>query len=365
MSLEADVTKTTASGDPGGGPSDGGGQTDTTPDLPAVDEGLAKVLHIIQTGNRFVVTGHMAPDGDVLGSMSALALVLRRLGKEAVVYNKDPAPQKYAFLPLMDELTNELTGTFDAAFIVDCCEPSRVSPTFADDVGDAKLVAIDHHATPLDNVDFGYHDETAAATGVLIYRLAHRLGVDVDSALGQGVFVAIVTDTGNFRYSNAGPESFSIASDLVDVGVDPHNISRHLYENEPLAKLKLLGEALSRLELSHDGRIAWMLMPDGSLDSLGALPEMLDGAVDYGRQVAGVEVSCLIRRNDDDPSQFRLSLRSKGLIDVEAVASHVGGGGHRMASGSRFAATSLQDAATQIRGHLEAALAAADASNAS
>lgn len=336
----------------------GPGRSATVPDVPAVDTGLLQVLDLIDKGQRFVVTGHMSPDGDVLGSMSALALVLRRLGKEAVVYNKDPAPPKYAFLPLMDELTGELPpGGFDAAFIVDCCEPERVSSTFAQDVGDAKLVAIDHHATPFDKVDFGYHDEKAAATGILVYRLARRLGVHVDAELGQGVFVAIVTDTGNFRYSNAGPEAFSVASDLVDAGVNPHNISRHLYENEPLSKLKLLGEALSRLELSKDGRIAWMLMPDGCLDRLGATAEMLDGAVDYGRQVSGVEVSCLIRRNDDDPSQFRLSLRSKGLVDVEAVAAALGGGGHRMASGCRMEASSLEDAAAQVRALLDAALA--------
>jgi phosphoesterase RecJ-like protein len=329
----------------------------TVTDIPPVDPGLLLVLDLIEKGNRFVVTGHMSPDGDVLGSMSALALVLRRLGKEAVVFNRDPAPDKYAFLPLMDELVNELPeGPFDAAFIVDCCEPARVSPDFGEAMGDAKLVAIDHHATPFDKVDFGFHDEKAAATGVLIYRLARTLGVHIDAELGQGIFVALVTDTGNFRYSNAGPESFSIASDLVNVGVNPHAISRHLYENEPMAKLKLLGEALSRLELSHDGRIGWMLMPDGALDHLGATPEMLDGAVDYGRQVAGVEVSCLIRRNDSDPTEFRLSLRSKGLVDVEAVAAKLGGGGHRMASGSRFKASSLEDAAAQVRAHIEAAL---------
>ncbi len=349
MSLGSDVTIADL-------PASDARRATTVPDINVVDAGLAQVLELIDTGSRFVVTGHRSPDGDVLGSMSALALVLRRLGKEAIVYNRDPAPRKYAFLPLMDELVNELPeGPIDAAFIVDCCEPERVSEGFADAVGDAKLVAIDHHATPFDKVHFGYHDESAAATGVLVYRLARRLGVHIDADLGQGVFVAIVTDTGNFRYSNAGPESFAIASDLVDVGVNPHNISRHLYENEPLAKLKLLGEALSRLELSHEGRIAWMLMPDGCLEGLGATAEMLDGAVDYGRQIAGVEVSCLIRRDDDNPAQYRLSLRSKGLIDVEAVAAKVGGGGHRMASGSRFEASSLEDAAAQVRGHLEAA----------
>lgn len=323
----------------------------------ASDPRMTDVLNVIGRGHRFLITGHMNPDGDVLGSMSALALVLQRLGKEAVVYNRDPAPARYAFLPLMDRLVQEVPKEpFDAVFIVDCCEPQRVGSAFAQAVAGAQLGAIDHHAVPPDDLDFYYHDAGAAATGVLIYRLARALGVDVDDAIGQGIFVALVTDTGNFRYSNAGPEAFTVASALVDVGVDPHAISRHLYENEPLARLKLLGDALGRLELSDEGRIAWLLMPADCLDQHGASPEMLDGAVDYGRQVAGVEVSCLLRRNDDDPSEFRMSLRSAGAVDVQAVARQLGGGGHRMASGGRFAAASMEAAAAKVRTLLMAAL---------
>jgi len=328
------------------------GVTDATPEHAGdgADPRMKQVLEVVDRGRRFLITGHMNPDGDVLGSMSSLALVLQRLGKETVVYNRDPAPSRYAFLPLMDRLVQKVPDeAFDAVFIVDCCEPQRVGPGFAQATGEAPIGAIDHHAAPPDDLDFHYHDAGAAATGVLIYRLARALGVEVDEAIGQGIFVALVTDTGNFRYSNAGPEAFGIASALVDVGVDPHAISRQLYENEPLARLKLLGDALGRLTLSDEGRIAWLLMPEGCLEEHGASAEMLDGAVDYGRQVAGVEVSCLLRRNDDDPSEFRMSLRSAGAVDVQAVARKLGGGGHRMASGGRFAAASMEAAAAKVR----------------
>jgi len=318
---------------------------------------LEAVVAAIVAGHRFVVTGHRNPDGDVLGSMAALTVVLRRLGKEVVVFNRDPVPQQFAFLPIATELRTDLTdvGPIDVACLVDCSDPDRAVNGFADMVPGARIVALDHHPGAVGAVDVCCHDTDAPAVGVLVHRLAEALGVEVDAEIGEGILVSIVTDTGSFRYSNTNVEAHDIAGRLLAAGVDGHQIASALYEAEPLAKLKALGLALSALELSDDGRVAWMIMSPELLGEDGGSVELLDGVVDYGRRVRGVEVACMVRASRTS-GLFRVSMRSRGLIDVEAAAVELGGGGHRFAAGCELPAPDLQAAVVRVRAALAAVL---------
>ena len=318
---------------------------------------VGAIVEVIRSGRRFVVTGHMNPDGDVAGSMSALGCLLTRLGKEVVVYDRDPMSEQLSFLPLSSDLVTELPEgeRFDAAFLVDCADPERVSAGFAARVPGARLIALDHHPGAIGAVDVVWHDTSASAVGVLVYRLAAALGVEVDAEIGQGIYVSIVTDTGSFRYSNTNEEAHAIAGELLRAGVDGHRVASCLYEAEPLARLKALGLALSCLELSDDGRVAWMVLSPDVLEANGSTAEMLDGVVDYGRQVRGVEVACMVRASRT-AGLFRVSMRSRGRIDVEVAAASLGGGGHRYAAGCELPAPSLEAALERVRAAVQAVL---------
>ena len=327
-------------------------------DPPAGGE-LAAIVDVIERGRRFVVTGHLNPDGDVLGSMAALAVVLRRLGKEVVAFNRDPVPEQFGFLSLAAELVTdrERVGPVDAGILVDCSDPDRVVPGFAGLLGGAPIIALDHHAGAAGEIDLLYHDTAAPAVGVLVYRLALALGVEVDAEVGEGIYTSIVTDTGSFCYSNTNVEAHRIAAELLTAGVDGHRIVSALYEAEPLAKFKAMGLALSALELSSDGRVAWMILSPEALAENGSTAELLDGVVDYGRRVRGVEVACMVRASRT-PGLFRVSMRSRGAVDVEPAAAALGGGGHRFAAGCELPAADLGAAVARVSRALDAVLSA-------
>lgn len=318
---------------------------------------MSRIVELIRSGERFIVTGHMNPDGDVLGSMMSLACILRRLGKTAVVYNRDPMPDRYHYLPLADELVNEVPQDvrFDAAFILDCADPSRVAVDFRDRLNGSTLIALDHHTGTMEQVDIALHDEQASAVGVLVHRVAKALGVPLDREIAEGIYASIVTDTGSFRYSNTNPEAFTVAAEALEAGVDPWRTASELFESQPLAKLKILGEALMSLRVSHDGLVAWMVLDAASFERAGADLEMLDGAVDIARRAHGTEVAVCLRQSTD-PGKVRVSLRSRGRVDVETVAAALGGGGHRFAAGCHLPAASLEEAEQRIRGALVEAL---------
>ena len=312
---------------------------------------LEQVVDIIQSGQHFAITGHRNPDGDVLGSMSALAEVLTALGKDVTCFHCDKLPRRYEFLPRLDTITDRLPSRCDALFLVDCNDPDRAMTGLAALVAPAPIVALDHH-TIVDGVtDPGWIDPEAASVGVLVYRLARALNVVVDHRIGAGIYTSLVSDTGCFRFANTNEEALSIAAHLLSVGLDAAAIQERIHENEPLARFKALAEALSALRLSSDGRVAWMLIPENALEAGAVDVGLLDGAVDYGRRVSGVEVSCLIRPSAPG-DMYRVSLRSKGRVNVEEVARALGGGGHVRAAGCMIAAGDVREAGALVEAEL-------------
>lgn len=301
---------------------------------------------------RALMLGHVHPDADVLGTLLALGLALESRGWSVAYGGPHPAPRLLAFLPGIDRYVRltELETAFDVVVSTDCPNPDRTDGLLGEARrAGATIVNIDHHPDNRRYGDVNWIEPRAAATGEMVYALLGALGVEITPAIATNLFTAIHTDTGSFRYSNVTPETFRIAADLVAAGARPDEISNALYERRSPEALKWLGEALTRIEVSPDGRIAWLALP------AGLVPESFVEAEDlvtYPRSMESVRVACLLRERD---GQVKVSLRGKGDVDVQRIAARFGGGGHPNAAGCTVPG-SLADAAREVLAAVSAAL---------
>jgi bifunctional oligoribonuclease and PAP phosphatase NrnA len=296
------------------------------------------VAAAIRAQERFLVVTHENPDGDALGSLLGMTLALRQLGKDTVMYlaGGSPLPREYAFMRL-DGLVRELPADMEERVVVavDCAKADRIGPDPAP-VERAKLVIdIDHHH---DNTRFGAVNlivADASSTGEVLRDVFRELGVELTPDIAEALYIALVTDTGRFQYSNTTPKSLRLAAELVEAGADVHEVFQQVYESVEFAKLKLLARALERARVLEGGRIVVSYLLRTDFSDVGAAEPYSEGIIDYLRAVEGAEVAVLIREppRDDGPTR-RVSLRaSVDEIDVSAIARLFGGGGHRQAAG--------------------------------
>jgi phosphoesterase RecJ-like protein len=293
------------------------------------------LLRKIRQGNRFLLTSHVNPDGDAIGSELGLARLLRRLGKGAVVWNRDETPAIYLPMPGSDRVH---TGAeppagfpekFDSIVVLECPSPDRTG--LEQHLTALPVINIDHH---LNNQHYGavnWVDSAAPAVGEMVFRLAQALKVSLEPEIASSLYLTLVTDTGGFRHSNATPAAFEAAAALVREGAQPEQVGHWLYESQPVAVVRLLGEMLQTLTLHHGGRIATVWLDPEMFERAGAGAGDSEGLIDTPRSIAGVEAVALIRRLGD--GGHKVSLRSHGEVDVEKIARHHGGGGHRNAAG--------------------------------
>jgi phosphoesterase RecJ-like protein len=299
---------------------------------------LRAVADAIRAHDRFLLTIHENPDGDALGSLLAMKLALDQLGKDVVMFlqGTTPLPKEYEFMNL-DELQRGAPRDGDDRIVValDCASASRMGPDPAV-LERAKLVVdIDHHH---DNTRFGDVNAIlpkASSTGEILYDLFRELGVKISPEIAEALYIALVTDTGRFQYTNTTPRTLRDAAELVEAGADVHHIFQFVYENVAFAKLKLVARALDNAKVYEGGRIIVSHLERTDFEAAGAEEPFSEGIIDYLRAVEGAEVAALIR---EPPSQNgptrRVSLRTRAeQIDVSAIARKSGGGGHRQAAG--------------------------------
>jgi len=293
---------------------------------------IESILQLIHQGQTFLVASHESPDGDAIGSTLALSGILREMGKDVVAYNRHHAPREYAFLPGCATIVSELNdaAVFDVGFVLDAGELRRAGSWIKDRCG--KLVNIDHHPCSEDFGDIYYVDTEACATAVLIYRILQAAGHPLTLDTATCIYTAILSDTGSFRYSNANPEAFRVAGDMIKSGVDPWSIASGLYESQEKERLCLLGMALPTLQVSACGRYASLAVTLEMYDKSGARAEHTDRFINYPRSIRGVEVAIFFRQLATDT--FKVGFRSKGNIDVGALARTMAGGGHHNAAGA-------------------------------
>lgn len=298
----------------------------------APSSSLEAVAAALAGAGAVLVTTHASPDGDGLGAALALTAGLRKLGKRATLYNPDGCPPALAFLPGSGGLAARLPGeAFDAGVIIDCGEPERVAPDLAAAARVATWIVLDHHATEAGFGDLRHNDTAAPASSEIVWRLLGLLGAPLDAAQATCLYAGLAVDTGNFRFSNAGPRAFRAAAALTEAGADAAAIAHALFEEQPVSKLRLTAAALGTLAFDLGGALASLTVDDAMLARCGATAAEMEGLVNFPRGLRGCKVAAVFHVH---PGEVRVSLRtSVDAVDVERVARRFGGGGHKHAAG--------------------------------
>lgn len=289
---------------------------------------LAEVLNQIGRRSRFVLTSHARPDGDAVGSVLACAQILRSMGKQADVVLRDGVPHIYQPLPFSEtvQAVPSVNGDYEAAIILEC---DSVQRTRLAGLENKFLINIDHHTSARPFANVNWIDPNACAIGEMIFRLAREAGVKLSPEMATCLYTAVVTDTGSFCFTGTNERTFALAQELVRSGADPVRIAQNVYFSNPVSKMRLLGAALGQLHV--DGALAWMYVTQADMDGSGAADEDCEGLVNYALAMEGIEVAVFFRELAD--SRYRVSLRSKGAVNVAKIAAGFGGGGHECASG--------------------------------
>jgi len=315
---------------------------------------IQQIIDAIRSNSSFLITTHEGPDGDAIGSSLALASFLRKIGKNVTVHYKDPVPELYAFLPAADAVLSYIPDQhYDVSFVLDIGELKRAGAEFCAFSRVTTTVNLDHHLSCDNFADHNLIDIQAAATGVLVYRIATAFGYDFDRETALCIYVAIITDTGSFRYSNANREAFSVAGEMIECGVNAWDVAEQLYENQPQRRLELLAKCLPTLEVFKDGQAASVTVTSDMYASCGADAELTDGFVNYPRSIRGVEVAIFFRQLEEN--KFKVGFRSKGKVNVAAFSAAFGGGGHHNAAGCTLDG-SLSDIKALVYGIVEESL---------
>ncbi len=289
---------------------------------------LTEVLRQIEQREHFVLTSHARPDGDAIGSLLACSQVLRQMGKRTRVVLRDGVPVIYHPLPFADQVeqVGHVHGPCDGAIILEC---DSVQRTRVEGLERHFLINIDHHHSGRPFAQVNWIDPSACATAEMIYRLARQAGTTITPEIATCLYTAVLTDTGSFAFSGTNQRTFALAQELVRCGADPVRIAQSVYFANPLSKMRLLGAALRNLQ--RDGALTTMFVTRDDMARCDALEEDCEGLVNYALGIAGVEVAVFFRELAD--GRWRVSLRSKGALNVACVAEHFGGGGHECASG--------------------------------
>jgi phosphoesterase RecJ-like protein len=326
---------------------------------PQTTTDAAAVVDAIRSHDRFLLTTHENPDGDALGSLLAAKLALEALGKDVVMYlaGETPLPREYAWMPLED-LRRKLPDDAGQRVLLalDCANESRLGPD-PEVLHSAPLVVnVDHHH---DNTRFGAVNlvvAEASSTGEIVRDLLNDLDVELTPEIAEALYIALVTDTGRFQYTNTTPKALRLAAELVEAGADVHKIFQDVYESVQFAKLKLLARALERAQIYEGGRLVISYLLRDDFAEVGAAEPYSEGIIDYLRAVEGADMAALIREPPRGDASRRVSLRaSADEIDVSKIARASGhGGGHRQAAG--FSSDDSIDEITEfIRGEFAAA----------
>lgn len=310
---------------------------------------------LIKNARNIVICGHAMPDGDSVGSTVAMGLLIKMMGKNVTVISSDQVPRSYEFLPGVKDVkgVGDFSEACDLAIVLDCTDLNRGGDELAALLKKVPtIVNIDHHVS---NHQFGHYnfvDPAAAATGELVYRLAGALGLTVTYDIAMNLYTAIAMDTGSFRYDNTTADTHRIAAELIGTGINVARINENLFERKEIITLRLLGRALSGINLSPCGRVSWITVPHSMMEEMNARDEHADGIVNYPKTAEGVEIGLLFR--EIEPGKIKVGFRSKETADVNKLAAKFGGGGHPRAAGCMIKGDLAEVEAEVVRTALQA-----------
>ena len=315
------------------------------------------IIDILRREQSFLVLTHYRPDGDAIGSQLALTLILKGLGKTVEAWNDDDVPAKFKFLPGAKLITRPpaTPKTFDVVIAIDSSNWQRVG-TSADKIAGRKhFINMDHHVSNDKFAEINWIVTESPASGQIVFDLIKRGGFTLTPEIAQCLFAAISTDTGSFMFTNTTAACLRAAAELVETGINVGELSRHVYESYPYARLRMLQMALADLKLADHKHTAYFWITKDMFANSGAKREDTEGLIDFARAIEGVVVALLFEELEE-PGKFRVSFRSKHpQVDVNSIARHFGGGGHREAAGARL--TGLpQEVETRVLAAVSSAL---------
>jgi bifunctional oligoribonuclease and PAP phosphatase NrnA len=291
---------------------------------------IRQIVDAIRARTRFVLSSHARPDGDSIGSQLAMAYALRALGKQVEVVNADPAPPPLMQFPgVLDiHIAPRVEGEFDAAIIMECGDLARTGVAGLDRLF---VINIDHHPGNTGYGQVNWFDASAAACGEMVFDLVGALGVPLTLEVATHIYLAILTDTGSFHYSSISARTFDICREAINAGVDPVLVARNVYDSNNMGRLKLFGSVLSAMQIDNTGRIAIVYLDHEMARAAGGTYEDTEGLINLPLTVK--EIQAVVFFKQDEGERYRVSLRSKGDIDIGAVAKEFSGGGHKNAAG--------------------------------
>ncbi len=311
------------------------------------------VTALLRDASHVVLATHIHPDGDALGSLFGLADILEAQGKNVFCYLEEPVSHLYNFLPTITRASSDLdaalqfarqakdSGNTVVAVALDCGDADRLGAAKEQLLSITPFIVIDHHRGHRKFGDHLWLESGCSSTGEMVYELAEELGAKVSVDAAFCLYVALVTDTGSFRYESTSPRTLRIAADLVETGVKPDEVAERVYDNYTLARLRLMELVLATLAVHADGRIALIRATADMFERCGATSDDVEGFINYPRSLASVQVAGFVKETSE--GTVSVSLRAKGQVDVATVAAGFGGGGHKNAAGFRLTGKSVAE----------------------
>ena len=297
---------------------------------------IATIARELENNERFLVATHVNPDGDAIGSLGALALVLEGMGKQVVAYCQDEVPGFLRFLPYADRIVREISGSdhFEVAVVLDCGELDRIGSAVEVLQHVRKIIHIDHHSSSDDFGQINLVQPECSSTAEILYEIFQAIPVSLTPEAAENIYTAILTDTGSFRFANTTPKALAIAAEMVALGVLPEKVAGEIYDSMSPERIELLSLSLNTLTLRKNGRVAAMHVSRRMLEETGTSLIDTDGFVNYPRAISTAEIAIFFREMAAD--EGNVSLRSRGGLNVAEFARIHGGGGHHNAAACRL-----------------------------
>ncbi len=293
---------------------------------------LSGGIEIINNSKNIYIGSHINPDGDNIGSLLALGMALKEIGKTVHILKVDNIPKDYQFLPNVHLISKPTKDEkIDLFIALDCSDLDRLGSGKEIALKADKILNIDHHIT---NDNFGHINivsSSASSTGEMVYYLIKELNIPINKDIAECLYVAISSDTGSFMYDNTSSNTHRVAADLLDKGINLNSITTQLYQNRSLERTQLFIESLRNLNLYYDGKVGTIKITQKMLEDNEATMEDTEGIISFIRDIENVEVACVLKEYDN--KEIKLSLRSKKYLDVSKVCLEFNGGGHKRAAG--------------------------------
>ena len=299
---------------------------------------LTEIINKINETDNICLLVHESPDGDAIGSIVALNIALKKIGKKIDAFiEKIPSNCEFLIDSIGKDILTfdnmDLSKKYELCIALDCGDIDRMGEAKSLFENANYTICLDHHYTNKGYAVQNYIDGEAAATGEIIYDLLSEMNINLDKDIATALYTAISSDTGNFKHNNTRKSTFDIAGSLIEYGVDITKISYHLFSETSLNRMKFMGKLLQDVEVVFDGKVGILTAKQSDIDEFNVAESELEGIVDYARYIKGVEVGIFIKPVD---GMYKVSLRSNGKVDVSAVASKFNGGGHKFAAGCKF-----------------------------